>query len=58
LPERGATGAPQSEDCNGAPHLERKLVAILVADFEGFNWHMERDEAGTLTVLSGAEQDR
>ena len=35
-----------------APHLERKLVAILAADIEGFSSHMERDEAGTLTVLS------
>ena len=35
-----------------APHLERKLVAILAADIEGFSRHMERDEAGTLTVLS------
>ena len=30
-----------------APHLERKLVAILAADIEGFSSHMERDEAGT-----------
>ena len=35
-----------------APHLERKLVAILAADIEGFSSHMERDEAGTLAVLS------
>jgi adenylate cyclase len=35
-----------------APHLKRKLVAILAADFEGFSRHMERDEAGTLAVLS------
>ncbi|SEE15559.1 Adenylate cyclase, class 3 [Rhizobiales bacterium GAS188] len=35
-----------------APHLERKLVAILAADFEGFSRHMERDEIRTLTVLS------
>ena len=35
-----------------APHLERKLVAILAADIEGFSSHMERDEAGTLDVLS------
>jgi adenylate cyclase len=35
-----------------APHLERKLVAILAADIEGFGTHMERDEAGTLAVLS------
>ena len=35
-----------------APHLERKLVAILAADIEGFSTHMERDEAGTLAVLS------
>ena len=35
-----------------APHLERKLVAILAADVEGFSSHMESDEAGTLAVLS------
>ena len=35
-----------------APHLERKLVAILAADIEDFSGHMERDESGTLTVLS------
>ena len=28
-----------------APHLDRKLVAILAADIEGFSSHMERDEA-------------
>jgi class 3 adenylate cyclase len=35
-----------------APHLDRKLVAILAADIEGFSSHMERDEGGTLAVLS------
>jgi class 3 adenylate cyclase len=35
-----------------APPLERKLVAILAADIEGFSSHMERDEVGTLAVLS------
>ena len=35
-----------------APHLERKLVAILAADIEGFSSHMERDQVGTLAVLS------
>jgi adenylate cyclase len=35
-----------------APHLERKLVAILAADIEGFSRQMERDEVGTLAVLS------
>jgi adenylate cyclase len=35
-----------------APHLERKLVAILAADVEGFSRHMECDEATTLAVLS------
>jgi adenylate cyclase len=35
-----------------APDLKRKLVAILAGDFEGFSRHMERDEAGTLAVLS------
>src|SRR6478672_296086 len=35
-----------------APRLDRKLVAILAADIEGFSSHMERDEGGTLAVLS------
>jgi adenylate cyclase len=35
-----------------APRLERKLVAILAADVEGYSRHMERDEAATLTTLS------
>jgi len=35
-----------------APHLERKLVAILAADIEGFSSHMGRNEAATLAVLS------
>lgn len=35
-----------------APRLERKLVAILAADVEGYSRHMERDEAATLAVLS------
>ena len=35
-----------------APRLERKLVAILAADIEGYSRHMERDEAGTLAILS------
>lgn len=35
-----------------APHLERKLVAILAADIKDFSSHMERDEVGTLAVLS------
>src|SRR5262245_5002736 len=35
-----------------APRLERKLVAILAADIEGYSRHMERDEAGTLATLS------
>ena len=35
-----------------APDLKRKLVAILAGDFEGFSRHMERDEAGTVAVLS------
>ena len=35
-----------------APHLERKLVAILAADIKDFSSHMERDEVGTLSVLS------
>src|SRR4030095_8325138 len=32
--------------------LERKLVAIRAADIEGYSRHMERDEAGTLAILS------
>ena len=36
-----------------APRLERKLVAILAADVEGYSRHMERDEAATLATLSG-----
>lgn len=35
-----------------APRLERKLVAILAADVEGYSRHMERDEVGTLATLS------
>jgi class 3 adenylate cyclase len=35
-----------------APRLERKLVAILAADIEGYSRHMERNEAGTLAILS------
>lgn len=35
-----------------APRLERKLVAILAADVEGYSRHMERDEAATLVALS------
>jgi class 3 adenylate cyclase len=35
-----------------APRLERKLVAILAADIEGYSRHMERDEVGTLAILS------
>jgi hypothetical protein len=33
--------------------VERKLVAILAADIEGYSRHMERDEATTLATLSG-----
>lgn len=35
-----------------APPLERKLVAILAADVEGYSRHMEIDEEGTLATLS------
>ena len=35
-----------------APRLERKLVAILAADVEGYSRHMEREEAATLETLS------
>ncbi len=35
-----------------APRLERKLVAILAADVEGYSRHMERDEVATLATFS------
>ena len=35
-----------------APPLERKLVAILAADVEGYSRMMEVDEEGTLLTLS------
>lgn len=35
-----------------APPLERKLVAILAADVEGYSRMMEIDEEGTLAILS------
>ncbi len=35
-----------------APRLERRLVAILAADVEGYSRHMERDEVATLATLS------
>jgi class 3 adenylate cyclase len=35
-----------------APHLERKLIAILAADIEGYSRLMGMDEAATLTTLS------
>jgi class 3 adenylate cyclase len=35
-----------------APSLERKLVAILAADVEGYSRMMEIDEEGTLSTLS------
>ena len=35
-----------------APRLERKLIAILAADVEGYSRHMEQDEAATLATLS------
>lgn len=35
-----------------APSLERKLVAILAADVEGYSRRMEIDEEGTLATLS------
>jgi class 3 adenylate cyclase len=35
-----------------APPLERKLVAILAADVEGYSRMMEIDEEGTLNILS------
>jgi adenylate cyclase len=35
-----------------APPLERKLVAILAADVEGYSRMMEVDEEGTLATLS------
>jgi adenylate cyclase len=36
-----------------APRLERRLIAILAADVEGYSRHMERDEVATLATLSG-----
>lgn len=36
-----------------APPLERKLVAILAADVEGYSRLMHVDEVGTLNTLSG-----
>src|SRR5690348_8877838 len=38
--------------CMEAPSLERKLVAILAADVEGYSRMMEIDEEGTLATLS------
>ena len=35
-----------------APRLERRLVAILAADVEGYSRHMERDEVACLATLS------
>jgi adenylate cyclase len=35
-----------------APPLERRLVAILAADVEGYSRLMHQDEAGTMTTLS------
>src|ERR1700733_2636905 len=35
-----------------APPLERKLIAILAADVEGYSRLMEIDEEGTLATLS------
>jgi class 3 adenylate cyclase len=36
-----------------APRLERRLIAILAADIEGYSRHMEQDEVATLATLSG-----
>ena len=35
-----------------APRLERRLVAILAADVEGYSRHMEHDEVAALATLS------
>ncbi|MFI5000516.1 MAG: adenylate/guanylate cyclase domain-containing protein [Reyranellales bacterium] len=35
-----------------APRLERRLVAILAADIEGYSRHMEQDEIAALATLS------
>ncbi len=35
-----------------APRLERRLVAILAADVEGYTRHMEQDEEAALATLS------
>ncbi len=37
--------------------MERKLAAILIADLVGFTARMERDEKGTLEVLSAHIDD-
>lgn len=35
-----------------APRLERRLVAVLAADVEGYSRHMEQDEVAALATLS------
>ena len=45
-------GKPALESHLEAPRLERRLVAILAADVEGYSRHMERDEVAALATLS------
>ena len=45
-------GSVMEEAVLEAPRLERRLIAILAADVEGYSRHMERDEVATLATLS------
>src|SRR3546814_14513151 len=40
-----------------APHVDRRLAAILAADVVGYSRLMERDEAGTLTRLKAHRKE-
>jgi adenylate cyclase len=42
----------EQEENLEAPRLERRLIAILAADVEGYSRHMEQDEVSTLAILS------
>jgi class 3 adenylate cyclase len=44
----GPHGAKFVEVDLEAPRLERRLIAILAADVEGYSRHLERDEVATL----------
>ncbi|CAN5893095.1 hypothetical protein BH11PSE3_BH11PSE3_28390 [soil metagenome] len=52
IPTRLSFVQQQEETSVEAPRLERRLIAILAADVEGYSRHMERDEAATLATLS------